>query len=64
MLYLPIGTNTPTRIQGIFITDDDEKEMEEFRQELVQKIKDTELNQKVFSSWLWKFDNKREWVCN
>ena len=49
---------------NIFITDDDEKEMEEFRQELVQKIKDTELNQKVFSSWLWKFDNKREWVCN
>ena len=35
---------------NIFITDDDEKEMEEFRQELVQKIKDTELNQKVFSS--------------
>ena len=49
---------------NIFMTDDDEKEMEEFRQELVQKIKDTELNQKVFSSWLWKFDNKREWVCN
>ena len=49
---------------NIFITDDDEKEMEEFRQELVQKIKDTELNQKVFSSWLWKFDNKRELVCN
>ena len=25
MLYLPIGTNTPTRIQGIFITDDEIK---------------------------------------
>ena len=49
---------------NIFITDDDEKEMEDFREQLVQKIKDTELNQKVFSSWLWKFDNKREWVCN
>ena len=49
---------------NIFITDDDEKEMEDFREQLVQKIKDTELNQKVFSSWLWKFDNKREWICN
>ena len=49
---------------NIFITEDDEKEMEDFREQLVQKIKDTELNQKVFSSWLWKFDNKREWVCN
>ena len=49
---------------NIFLTDDDEKEMEDFREQLVQKIKDTELNQKVFSSWLWKFDNKREWVCN
>ena len=49
---------------NIFLTDDDEKEMEDFREQLVQKIKDTELNQKVFSSWLWKFDNKREWICN
>ena len=49
---------------NIFLTDDDEKEMENFREQLVQKIKDTELNQKVFTSWLWKLDNKREWVVN
>ena len=49
---------------NIFLTDDDEKEMEAFREELVQTIKDTELNQKVFTAWLWKLDNKREWVVN
>ena len=49
---------------NIFLTDDDEKEMEAFREQLVQKIKDTELNQKVFTAWLWKLDNKREWVVN
>ena len=30
MLYLPIGTNTPTRIQGIFITDDEIKNITDF----------------------------------
>ncbi len=49
---------------NIFLTDDDEKEMEAFREKLVEKIKDTELNQKVFTSWLWKLDNKREWIVN
>ena len=49
---------------NIFLTDDDEKEMEVFREQLVLKIKDIELNQKVFTSWLWKLDNKREWVVN
>ena len=49
---------------NIFLTDDDEKEMVAFREQLVQKIKDTELNQKVFTAWLWKLDNKREWVVN
>jgi tRNA pseudouridine38-40 synthase len=49
---------------NIFLTDDDEREMEAFREKLVEKIKDTELKQKVFTSWLWKFDNKREWIIN
>ena len=49
---------------NIFLTDDDEKEMEAFREELVQKIKDTELNQKIFSIWLWKLDNKRDSIIN
>jgi tRNA pseudouridine38-40 synthase len=49
---------------NIFLTSDDEKEMEEFRQELLQKIKMTELNQKVFTSWLWKLDNKRDMIIN
>ena len=49
---------------NIFLTTEDEKEMEEFRNELVQKIKSTELEQKAFSSWLWKLDYKRDLVCN
>ena len=49
---------------NIFLTTEDEKEMEEFRSELVQKIKSTELEQKAFSSWLWKLDYKRDLVCN
>ena len=47
---------------NIFLTTEDEKEMEEFRNELVQKIKSTELEQKAFSSWLWKLDYKRDLV--
>ena len=49
---------------NIFLTTDDEKEMEEFRKELLQKIKRTELEQKAFSSWLWKLDFKRDLICN
>ena len=30
MLYLPIGTNTPTRIQGIFIEDDEIKRITDY----------------------------------
>ena len=49
---------------NIFLSTDDDKEMEEFRGELLQKIKRTELEQKAFSSWLWKLDYKRELVVN
>ena len=49
---------------NIFLTTEDEKEMEEFRNELVQKIKRTELEQKAFSAWLWKLDYKRDLVVN
>ena len=62
--YSKYNDRKQNKKNNIFLTDDDEKEMEDFREQLVQKIKDTELNQKVFSSWLWKFDNKREWICN
>ena len=49
---------------NIFLTEDDEKEMESFREELVKQIKDTEVQKKVFSAWMWKLDNKREWAVN
>ena len=49
---------------NIFLTTEDEKEMEEFRNELIQKIKRTELEQKAFSAWLWKLDYKRDLVVN
>ena len=49
---------------NIFLTEEDEKEMEEFRKELVEQIKDTELGKKVFTNWLWNFDNKRELLIN
>ena len=49
---------------NIFLTEDDEKEMESFRVELVKQIKETEVQKKVFSAWLWKLDNKREWAVN
>ena len=49
---------------NIFLTNNDEKEMEDFREELLQIIKKTELEQKAFSAWLWKLDYKRDLVVN
>ena len=49
---------------NIYLTSEDEKEMEEFRKELLQKIKTTELERKAFSAWLWKLDYKRDLVIN
>ena len=49
---------------NIFLTEDDEREMEDFRKQLLQIIKEQELNQKVFTSWLWKLDNRRDLIIN
>jgi hypothetical protein len=37
-----------------------EKEMEDFRQELLNHIEKTEIEEKVFSKWLWKYQNMKE----
>ena len=42
------------------LSETDEKEMEDFRKMLVQNIYISEANDKVFSKWLWKYDNSRE----
>ena len=47
---------------NIFITEDDQKEMNEFAEKLIDDIHKVELNEHIFSKWLWKFDNKRETV--
>ena len=47
---------------NIFITEDDQKEMDEFAEMLIDDIHKVELNEHIFSKWLWKFDNKRETV--
>ena len=49
---------------NIFLTEEDEREMEDFRKQLLQIIKEQELNQKAFTSWLWKLDNRRDLIIN
>ena len=47
---------------NIFVTEDDQKEMDDFSQMLIEDIHKVELNEKVFSKWLWQFDNNKEFV--
>ncbi len=56
--YSRYNDRKPSKKNPIFITEGDEKEMEEFRKELVNNIHVSELENKVFSKWLWKYDNK------
>ena len=47
---------------NIFITNDDEIEMNDFEKILKQKTVDFEQNEKIFSNWLWKFDHQRNTI--
>jgi tRNA pseudouridine38-40 synthase len=47
---------------NIFITSEDEIEMDNFEKILRQKTVDFEQKEKVFSNWLWKFDNQRNLI--
>ena len=47
---------------NIFITSEDEIEMDNFEKILRQKTVDFEEKEKIFSNWLWKFDNQRNWI--
>jgi tRNA pseudouridine38-40 synthase len=47
---------------NIFITSEDEIEMDNFEKILRQKTVDFEQKEKIFSNWLWKFDNQRNWI--
>lgn len=58
--YSRYNDRKPSKKNPIFITEGDEKEMEEFRKELVSNIQIRELEERVFSKWLWKYDNFRE----
>ena len=45
---------------SILLSENDEKEMEDFRLDIVDHIENLELEEKIFSKWLWRFDNQRE----
>lgn len=60
--YSNYNKNKLNKKNNIFLSEDDKEEMEKFRKQLATKIKDTEINLRVFSIWLWKLDNKREWT--
>jgi hypothetical protein len=49
-----------TKKNNIDLTEEDENEMEEFRQELVKNIETVEISERVFSKWIYKLDNHRE----
>ncbi len=58
--YSRYNERKPSKKNPIFITEKDELEMEEFRKELVNNIYISEMKDRVFSKWLWKYDNFRE----
>ena len=47
---------------NIFLTEEDEKEMESFAEELVKDIEKNEVKERAFSKWQWRFDNDREHI--
>lgn len=49
-----------TKKNPIFITESDDKQMEDFRLELIKHVEKMEVEEKAFSKWLWKFDNMKE----
>jgi len=49
-----------TKKNSVFLTESDEKEMDDFRLGLIKHIVQMEVQEKSFSKWLWKFDNMKE----
>jgi tRNA pseudouridine38-40 synthase len=49
-----------TKKNSVFLTESDEKEMEDFRLGLIKHIELMEVQEKSFSKWLWKYDNMKE----
>ena len=47
---------------NIFITEEDDNEMEEFGKELIQQIGKNELKERPFSQWQFRFDNARQYI--
>jgi tRNA pseudouridine38-40 synthase len=58
--YSRYNDRKSTKKSPIFTTETDEKEMEDFAKELVNRIHDSEVKDKVFSKWLWRLENNRE----
>lgn len=47
---------------NIFLTEDDEVEMEEFSKKLISEINKFEVDERAFSKWQWRFDNVRDHI--
>jgi tRNA pseudouridine38-40 synthase len=58
--YSRYNDRKPTKKSSFFLSEQDEKEMEDFRIELVKNINEAEEKEGVFSKWLWKLENTRE----
>lgn len=58
--YSRYNDRKATKKNPIYLTEQDEKEMEDFRLELWSYIENAELNDRVFSKWLWKLENSPE----
>jgi tRNA pseudouridine38-40 synthase len=58
--YTKYNDRKVTKKNLIFLSESDEREMEEFRTELVTQIEKFEIEEKAFSKWLWAFDNYKQ----
>jgi hypothetical protein len=58
--YSRYNDKKPSKKNPVFLTEKDEKEMEDFREGLVKQIHDTEVSDRSFSKWLWRFDNSKD----
>ena len=58
--YSRYNDRKATKKNPIFITESDEKEMDDFRVDLIKHVEKMEVKEKSFTKWLWKFDNMKE----
>jgi tRNA pseudouridine38-40 synthase len=58
--YSRYNDRKATKKNPIFLTESDEKEMDDFRVDLIKHIEKMEVKEKSFTKWLWKFDNMKE----